>query len=88
MQIKSIILVFFLQLLYVDYGSIETISKSNVRLLERRFGVLPAQGIHCSLYECKEPINYSREINEKFALMIDNKVLDAQFHNSKTEVTT
>lgn len=61
--------------------------KSKVRLLEKRFGVLPVQAIYCSLYKSDDEIHYSIEINEMFANMIDNQKLEAQFNNSKIEVT-
>jgi hypothetical protein len=71
---------------YIDYGSIEIISRAKIRLLERSFGLLPVQAIFCSLYENDNRIRFDREINEKFAMMIDNKTLEAHFHKPKIEV--
>ncbi|XP_022169440.1 uncharacterized protein LOC111033146 isoform X1 [Myzus persicae] len=72
------------QLLYVDYGSIEIVPKTNVRLLASQFGIYPAQGVHCGLYEYNE-LNYPREISESFAEMVDDHVLEAQFHSQVSE---
>ncbi|XP_015370255.1 PREDICTED: uncharacterized protein LOC107166201 [Diuraphis noxia] len=67
------------QLLYVDYGSIEIVPKENVRLLASQFGMYPAQGVHCSLHKFNA-LNYPREISESFAEMVENHELEAQFH--------
>ncbi|KAL5236605.1 hypothetical protein ACI65C_004015 [Semiaphis heraclei] len=81
------------QLLYVDYGSIEIVPKENVRLLASQFGVYPAQGVYCGLHKFYE-LNYPREISESFAEMVENHELEAQFHppisedNSKKKIVT
>uniref|UniRef100_A0A2H8TF29 Tudor domain-containing protein 1 n=1 Tax=Melanaphis sacchari TaxID=742174 RepID=A0A2H8TF29_9HEMI len=72
------------QLLYVDYGSIEIVPKTNVRLLASQFGVFPTQAIHCGLYEFDE-LNYPREISESFAEMTEDHELEAQFHPPKSK---
>ncbi|CAH1731463.1 unnamed protein product [Aphis gossypii] len=72
------------QLLYVDYGSIEVIPKTNVRLLASQFGAYPTQAVYCGLYNFNE-LNYSREISESFAEMTEDHVLEAQFHLPKSE---
>jgi len=72
-------------LLYVDYGSIEIVPKINIRLLASTFGAYPTQAVHCGLYEFNE-LNYPREISESFAEMVENRVLEAQFHSPISNV--
>ncbi|XP_060857955.1 uncharacterized protein LOC132935429 isoform X2 [Metopolophium dirhodum] len=67
------------QLFFVDYGTIEIIPKRNIRLLQSRFSAYATQAIHCGLYKCRE-YNYSREISEYFADMVEHHVLEAQVH--------
>lgn len=50
-----------------------------------QFGVYPAQGVHCGLYEFNE-LSYPREISESFAEMVDNHQLEAEFHPPISEV--
>lgn len=73
-------------MLYVDYGSIEVVLKSNIRLLDKKFGNLPIQSLHCTLKESDQLTNLSREMNEYFADMVDNKKLEALFHKQKSKV--
>lgn len=73
-------------MLYVDYGSIEVVLKSNVRLLYKKFSNLPVQSLHCTLKESKQLKHLSREINEFFADMIDDKKLEALFHKKSPKV--
>ncbi|XP_050528415.1 uncharacterized protein LOC126898446 [Daktulosphaira vitifoliae] len=63
------------QLLYVDYGSIENVPKINVRLLEKKFSKMHAQAIHCSLFYKYEGQTFSRETKENFARLVDSKTL-------------
>uniref|UniRef100_A0A2S2PA58 Tudor domain-containing protein 1 n=2 Tax=Schizaphis graminum TaxID=13262 RepID=A0A2S2PA58_SCHGA len=72
------------KLLYVDYGSIEIVPKTNVRLLASQFGAYPTQAVHCGLYNFNE-LNYPREISESFAEITENHVLEAQFHPPTSE---
>lgn len=50
-----------------------------------QFGVYPAQGVHCGLYEYNE-LNYPREISESFAEMVEDHQLEAEFHVPISEV--
>jgi len=70
--------------LYVDYGSIEIVPKINIRLLQSKFCTYATQAIYCGLNECN--FNYSREISESFADIVEHHVLEAQFHPSIPEV--
>lgn len=70
---------------FVDYGSIAIIPKLNIRLLQLKFSSYPAQAVYCGLYKCTE-YNYSREISESFADMVEHQVLQAQVHLSIPEV--
>ncbi|XP_027842505.2 tudor domain-containing protein 5-like isoform X2 [Aphis gossypii] len=72
------------QLFFVDYGSIAIIPKLNIRLLQLKFSSYPAQAVYCGLYKCTE-YNYSREISESFADMVEHQVLQAQVHQSIPE---
>ncbi|KAF0756349.1 tudor domain-containing protein 5-like [Aphis craccivora] len=72
------------QLFFVDYGSIAIIPKLNIRLLQSKFSSYPAQAVYCGLYKCTE-YNYSREISESFADMVEHQVLQAQVHPSIPE---
>ncbi|KAE9528672.1 hypothetical protein AGLY_012247 [Aphis glycines] len=72
------------KLLYVDYGTIKVVSKTNVRLLASQFGAYPIPAVHCGLYNFSE-LNYLREISESFAEMTDDHVLEAQFHHPHFE---
>ncbi|XP_026816464.1 uncharacterized protein LOC113555992 isoform X2 [Rhopalosiphum maidis] len=72
------------KLLYVDYGSIEIVPKTNVRLLASQFGAYPTQAVHCGLYNFNE-LNYPREISESFAEITEDHVLEAQFHPPTSE---
>lgn len=40
---------FLFQVFYIDYGTRKPVSRSDLRLLHRRFSHLPAQGIHARL---------------------------------------
>lgn len=67
---------------YVDFGSIEIVLKRDVRFLASRFGSFSIQALHCSLFETENPI-YTQEINENFAILIDNnQCLEATFKKS------
>lgn len=59
----------------MDYGSIEKVPKSNVRLLEKKFSVMHAQAIHCTLFSEHEVQTFSRETKEHFARLVDSKTL-------------
>lgn len=72
-------------MLYVDYGSLETVKKSDIRLLSTQFSKLPIQSLHCTLYEC-DKLNVPREINIYFADLIENKKLEAKFHKMSSNV--
>ncbi|XP_050426306.1 tudor domain-containing protein 7-like [Adelges cooleyi] len=66
------------RLFYVDFGSIENVQKSQIRLLVSYFGTLPAQGIHCSLFGHESTQKISRETNELFVSLVTNKIMTAQ----------
>ncbi|XP_025199021.1 tudor domain-containing protein 5-like, partial [Melanaphis sacchari] len=68
------------ELFFVDYGSVEIVPKINIRLLQSTFSAYAAQAIHCGLHKCIE-YNYSREISESFADMVENQVLEAKVHS-------
>jgi len=72
-------------LFFVDYGSIEIVPKINIRLLQSKFSTYSAQAVHCGLYACMN-YNYSREISESFADMVEHQVLEAQVHPPIPEV--
>jgi len=72
-------------LYFVDYGSIQIIPKKNIRLLQSRFSIYATQAVHCGLYKCGG-YNYSREISESFADMVEHHVLEAQVHPPIPEV--
>lgn len=73
-------------MLYVDFGSVEVVKKSDVRFLATKFGSFPIQALHCSLFETEKP-NYTLEINENFAISIDNnRLLEATFKKTMTLV--
>jgi len=72
------------ELLYVDYGSIEIVWKSNIRLLASQFGLLPIQALHCSLFEYGVFNNYNSSINKLFVEKVDEKILEANIQKSKT----
>jgi len=61
------------------------VSKTNVRLLASQFGSYLTQAVYCGLYNFNE-LNYPLEINESFAEIIDDHVLEAQFHSPNSEV--
>uniref|UniRef100_A0A2S2P5Q8 Tudor domain-containing protein 5 n=1 Tax=Schizaphis graminum TaxID=13262 RepID=A0A2S2P5Q8_SCHGA len=67
------------KLFFVDYGSIEIVPKINIRLLQSKFSEYSAQAVHCGLYSCMD-YNYSREISESFADIVEHQVLEAQVH--------
>jgi len=71
----------------VDYGSVETIPKTSVRLLERKFGFMHTQGIACSLFE-DNAFNrtYPVQINRMFASLIDGNILTARFNQLTSKV--
>lgn len=62
-------------MLYVDYGTIEIIAKSKIRLLKSEFGNLPIQALHCSLFDSHQ--NYPRELNYTFVDIVNGKILEA-----------
>lgn len=67
-------------MLYVDYGSIEVVSKSNIRLLDLNFSKMPKQAIHCKLHGSDKFNNFSRDASEIFSELICDKTLSAEFH--------
>jgi len=69
------------EVLYVDYGSIEIIPKLKIRVLDSIFKSFPMYALHCSLLNFDTyNFTYTRDMNEFFATMVDRKILEATFH--------
>lgn len=72
--------------MYVDYGSIEIIAKTEVRFLDKRFGYFPMQGILCTLFDDDFDSSYSVTVNKTFASLVDDNELEAKFKTSILKV--
>lgn len=67
---------------YVDYGSLELVSKSNIRLLDLNYAELPMQAIHCKLYGSDKFDHFGRTDSEWFSYLVCDRTLDAKFHKT------
>jgi len=70
--------VFWFQVKYFDYGTIEVIPKTDLRLLDKQFIDIPMQGIKAKLSAIKPAKgakSFSREVSEVFFKMVANKTL-------------
>lgn len=65
---------------FVDYGNMETVGQSDVKVLEKEFLTLPAQAINCKLLFAKpSTADWSDEEIERFSEAVDGKELDTYF---------
>jgi hypothetical protein len=83
------IAVFFLQVLFVDYGTTSKVKKSDLRFMHRDFAELPIQAIKASLANLM-PVGgaekWPRETSNRFLELVSDKSLVAALSSVDHEV--
>lgn len=75
-------------MIYVDYGTIDIISKTQLKYLKNVFCHLPCQAIHCCLTGFNEFDTISPEVTDAFWEIVDNKPVKIQIDQNLFFVST
>ncbi|XP_025422167.1 putative uncharacterized protein DDB_G0282133 isoform X3 [Sipha flava] len=70
------------QIIHVDYGTVDNIPKTELRFLNDVFGNLPCQAIHCCLTGYNELETITPEVTEAFINCISNTQFAVQVDNN------
>ncbi|XP_076098484.1 uncharacterized protein LOC143068364 isoform X2 [Mytilus galloprovincialis] len=69
-----------LEVLFVDYGNTETVSKSSAKSIKKQYYSMPVQGIKCSLNNLKpNGKSWSEKSNDDFSTLTTDKNTEMKF---------
>lgn len=83
-----IVIIYFQQILFIDYGTVKTYPSDNICYLFKKFARLPVQAIPCGLFNIRPHVGdrWSSTANKYFCDKVSGHLLAATVHSIDTAV--